>query len=87
MEGILLKSNSGENLIISDHGTITMSNETGEEELFDDLKSGDNIEITHDEIAESYPAQTVIYSCVLIERGSKETKGYIRSTPRNGLDV
>jgi len=72
MEGTLLKSTNDVNLIISDQGAIDMNNQTGDENLFNDLKSGDLIQITHDEVAESYPAQTSIYSCELIESGSTE---------------
>ena len=67
-------------MILDDGGAITMSNQTGDATIFDDLKSGDTIKVTYDEIAESYPAQTTIYSCELIERGSKE------DIPQDSLD-
>lgn len=71
MTGIYLKSNNEIHLIISEDNCPTvMGNKTGKENIFDYLKSGDKIKITCGPIAESYPAQTQIYSCKLIERGS-----------------
>jgi hypothetical protein len=71
MTGIYLKSINGSNIIIGEDSAPTlMGNETGKENIFDDLKSGDKIKITYDLINETYPAQTQIYSCKLIERGS-----------------
>ena len=71
MTGIYLKSKSGNNLIIDENnGPIVMGNETGKEDIFDDLKSGDKIEITCGPNRETYPGGTEIYSCKLIERGS-----------------
>ncbi len=79
--GIYLKSINGSSLIISeDYGPIVMGNEAGKENIFGDLRSGDKIEITCGSIAESYPAQTQIYSCKLIERGS------IKDIPKDTLD-
>lgn len=73
MVGIYLKSKSGNNLIIDENnGPIVMGNETGKEDTFDDLKSGDKIEITCGPIRETYPGGTEIYSCKLIERGSAD---------------
>lgn len=73
MTGIYLKSINGSNIIIGEgSGPICMDNETGNKNIFDDLKSGDKIEITYDLIKETYPAQTQIYSCNLIERCSAD---------------
>ena len=47
-----------------------MSNKTGSENVFDDLESGDKIEVTYDIIMETYPGRTTIYTCKLIEKGS-----------------
>lgn len=81
MSGIYLKSISGSNLIIGeDNGPILMSNKTGNENIFDDLKSGDKIEITYDSIMETYPGKTNIYSCKLIEKGS------VNDIPKDVLD-
>lgn len=81
MTGIYLRSINGSNIIIgNDNCPTTMGNKTGNENIFDDLKSGDKIEITYDSIAETYPAQTQIYSSNLIERGS------IDDIPKDVLD-
>ncbi|MDZ5038623.1 hypothetical protein, partial [Clostridium perfringens] len=69
MTGIYLKSINGSSIIIDENRVPTlMDNETGKENIFDDLKSGDKIEITYHLINETYPAKTQIYSCNLIER-------------------
>jgi len=81
MTGIYLKSINGNNLIINEEsGPTLMGNETGNENIFDDLKSGDKIEITYDSIMETYPGKTQIYSCTFIERGS------INDIPKDTLD-
>lgn len=81
MTGIYLRSTNGSNIIIGDDNCpTTMGNETGNEEIFDDLKSGDKIEITYDLIYETYPSRTQIYSSKLIERGS------IDDIPKDVLD-
>ena len=70
MTGIFLKSMNGNHLIIDENGSpIEMGNETGKENIFDDLQSGDKIEITYDAIMERYPGQTHSYSCKLLEKG------------------
>ncbi|WP_430846376.1 hypothetical protein [Clostridium nigeriense] len=76
-----MKSTNGSNIIISEDSSPTlMGNETGNENIFDDLKSGDKIEITYDSIMETYPGKTNIYSCKLIEEGS------INDIPKDTLD-
>lgn len=81
MTGIYLRSTNGSDIIVSDDSATTvMSNKTGDENIFDDLKSGDKIEIIYDSIMETYPSKTQIYSCKLIERGS------IDNIPKDVLD-
>ena len=71
MVGIYLRSTNGSNVIIAENnGPIDMSNKTGSENVFDDLESGDKIEVTYDIIMETYPGRTTIYTCKLIEKGS-----------------
>ncbi|MBS5950729.1 MAG: hypothetical protein KIC47_10505 [Clostridium sp.] len=71
MVGIYLRSTNGSNIIIAENnGPIDMSNKTGSENVFDDLESGDKIEVTYDIIMETYPGRTTIYTCKLIEKGS-----------------
>lgn len=70
--GIYLKSINGNNIIIGDDNCpILLDNKTNKENVFDDLKNGDKIEITYDLINETYPAKTQIYSLKLIEKGNK----------------
>lgn len=81
MIGRYLRSTNGMNIIVSDNsGPTVMSNKTGDENIFDDLKSGDKIEIIYDSIMETYPSKTQIYSCKLIERGS------VNDIPKEILD-
>ena len=81
MTGIYLRSTNGSDIIVSDDSATTvMSNKIGDENIFDDLKSGDKIEIIYDSIMETYPSKTQIYSCKLIERGS------IDNIPKDVLD-
>lgn len=69
--GIYLKSTNGINLIITENNEpICMNNKSGNENIFNTLKSGDKIEVTFEYIRETYPAQTDIYSCKLIEKGT-----------------
>lgn len=71
MVGIYLRSTNGSNIIIvENNGPFDMSNKTGSENVFDDLESGDKIEVTYDSIMETYPGRTKIYTCKLIEKGS-----------------
>lgn len=82
MEGRLLKSGSDNQLILSEHaGATSMWNQTGDEEIFDDLSSGDLIHVTISEIAESYPGQTTLYHLELIEEGTEE------DLPQDELDT
>jgi hypothetical protein len=41
-------------------------------DMFSDLENGDKIEISIDDIAETYPAQATVYSYTLIEKGEAE---------------
>lgn len=81
MIGIYLRSTNGSSIIIvENNGPIDMSNKTGSENIFDDLESGDKIEVTYDSIMETYPGRTTIYSCKLIERGN------VNDIPKDTLD-
>lgn len=81
MTGIYLRSVNGINIIIEDDGGPTsMVNKTGKENIFDNLKNGDKILITYDSISETYPGETQIYNCKLIEQGS------VNDIPKDTLD-
>lgn len=81
MIGLYLRSTNGSNIIIAENnGPIVMANETGRENVFDDLENGDKIEVTYDSIMETYPGRTTIYTCKLIEKGS------VNDIPKDILD-
>ncbi len=54
-------------LIVVDDMPIAVSNQSLDDELFSEVKTGDKVEITHDGVAESYPAQTGVYRLEIIE--------------------
>ncbi len=54
-------------LVIVDDQPIIVSNQSLDENLFDEIKTGDKLEITHDGVAESYPAQTGVYRLEVID--------------------
>lgn len=70
--GRCMVTRSGEYLLIDDSGPITMSDRAEGKDLFEGLQTGDKILIIHDGICESYPAQTGVYNCTLLEKGSLE---------------
>ena len=71
LEGWYLRSENGTNFIITkEQEPISMSDQSRGGTLFDDLDSGDLIEITHGAIAETFPGQTGVYSCKKLEDGS-----------------
>lgn len=81
MIGIYLKSTNESNIIVTqDGGPIVMFNKTNKENIFDNLKSGDKIEVSYDFVLETYPGRTNIYSCTLIEKGSLD------NIPKDTLD-
>lgn len=73
MVGRCLISTDGQYLIIDENGApIVLSNQSENEQMFEKLQSGDKIQITFDGIQETYPAQTGVYTCELLEKGSME---------------
>ena len=71
-EGIFIPCENGNYCIyIEDEGLIEFS--TGiDEDIFAEISIGDRIRIVHGTVAESYPAQTIVYSIEKIEDGSIE---------------
>lgn len=57
-------------MMVLDNSPIAMSNQSGDEELFEGLSTGDKILVVHDGIAESYPGQTGAYFLWKLEEGS-----------------
>ena len=73
MTGRCLIASTGQYLIISDDSeVVVMSNQSEKETLFKDLQTGDKIKITCDNILLTYPGQTNVYSCKILENGSLE---------------
>lgn len=70
--GRCVVTRSGDYLLIDDTGPITMSDRSEGKDLFEGLRTGDKILILHDGICESYPGQTGVYGCTLLERGTLE---------------
>lgn len=73
MTGLCLISSDGKYLIIDEGGIpIVMSNQSGNDDLFRGLQTGDKVEITYDGIEETYPARTGVYTCRQIEKSSAD---------------
>ena len=73
LTGHYLKASNGIDLIIdSGNMPIVMSNQTKNENLFSNLKSGDQIRIKIDAIAETYPGEAGVYACEKVEEGNME---------------
>ena len=71
MIGQCLVTVDGTYLIVDEDGSpIVMSNQSKDDQLFEDLHTGDKIKIKYDGIDESYPGQTGVYRCKLIEEGT-----------------
>ena len=73
MEGWYLRAENGAHFVVTDDGEpFRVSDQTKSGDLFNGLTGGDRVRITHDGIAECYPAQTGVYSCKLLEEGNPE---------------
>lgn len=71
MTGRYLLAENGASLLVTEDGEpVTLSDQSQNGALFQGLNSGDRIQITHDGIAETYPAQTGAYTCKLLEEGT-----------------
>ena len=57
-------------MLIRENSPIRMSNLSDNEKLFDKLTDGDKIFVVHTGIAESYPAQTGVYSIIKLADGT-----------------
>lgn len=67
--GIYIRADNNNQIIIVDDMPISMLDNSSDKHLFDSLETGDKIKISHDEIMETYPAQTYVYKIKLIEKG------------------
>lgn len=69
--GRCLVTTDGIYMIVDKNGSpVVMSNQSGNESLFDGLNSGDKIRITCGMIQTSYPGKTGVTKCKLIAQGS-----------------
>ena len=70
--GRCIVTSNGSYMILLDNSPIKMSNQSGKEDLFSGLQTGDEIKILHDGIEESYPGGTGVYYCKKLQSGSIE---------------
>ncbi len=70
LTGYCLAAENGSYLIVDNqHSVIVMNDQTADGLLFKSLESGDEIQITCGTIRETYPAQTEVSGCVILEKG------------------
>jgi hypothetical protein len=72
IRGRYCEDTNGTSLLLSDEEGAICITPAGTEDLFDDLENGDEIEISVDGVAETYPVQATVYSYTLIEKGTVE---------------
>jgi hypothetical protein len=72
LSGRYCEDTSGTSFLLSEKEGAICITPADTEELFDDLENGDEIEISVDSVAETYPAQATVYSYTLIEKGTVE---------------
>ena len=70
--GRCIVASNGSYMILLDNSPVTMSNCSGNEDLFSDIKTGDEILILHDGIQETYPGGTGVYYCKRLNEGTIE---------------
>jgi hypothetical protein len=69
-------STTGRNILLSkDNGAICIT-PANNDKLFSDLEIGDEIEISINDVAETYPAQASVYDCTLIQKGTANDLDY-----------
>ena len=68
--GRCIVTSSGSYLILMDNSPVSMSNSSGNADLFADLQTGDEILILHDGIQETYPGRTGVYFCKKLSSGT-----------------
>lgn len=67
--GTYIKAASGDNMILMDGGPCIMSNQTGNENVFSGLQTGDKILIINCAVNTSYPGYTGCYFCLRLGKG------------------
>lgn len=78
--GRCLVTERGDCMVILDDSTVVMGNQTGRENAFSRLETGDRIWILHDGIQETYPGKTGVY--LIVRAGD----GDITDIPETVLD-
>ena len=73
--GRCIVTSNGSYMILLDNSPIKMSNQSGKDNLFDDIQTGDEILILHDGIEDSYPGGTGVYFC------KKQASGSVSDIP------
>lgn len=69
--GIALVCPDGTVMLYDGFSPIVMSNRSGKDDLWANVSTGDRIRIIHDGIRETYPGQTGVYTCTVLEQGSE----------------
>lgn len=67
--GTYIKATSGDDMIMMDVGPCIMSNQTGNENVFSGLRTGDKILIVNCAVNLSYPGETGCYFCLRLGHG------------------
>lgn len=67
--GTYIKATSGDDMIMMDGGPCIMSNQTGNENVFSGLRTGDKILIVNCAVNQSYPGRTGCYFCLRLGKG------------------
>ena len=70
--GYVIAADNGQYLIVLDDSPVVMASRPRDENLFRGLKTGNQVLILHDGIAESYPGQTGVYFCMNIGTGNPD---------------
>lgn len=71
-KGICLVADNGSYLMIDENGSPIQMSNSDRTEIFDGLKTGDEILVLHDGIMESYPARTGVYYLVKTGEGKEK---------------
>lgn len=71
-KGICLVADNGSYLFIDEHGSPIQMSNRDRTEIFDGLKTGDEILVLHDGIQETYPGRTGAYYCIKTGEGKEK---------------
>lgn len=71
-KGICLVADNGSYLFIDEHGSPIQMSTRDRTEIFDGLKTGDEILVLHDGIQETYPGRTGAYYCIKTGEGKEK---------------